>query len=233
MAMTQPYQTWEGAREENLPLKAFMRRANRDSEHLPCLQNLRKVYMIVDFSGRCDDERYYNHIEFLDSFDLFVKLPSITSVGIDTLVDDQLDEPLVKLRESNITELCINTRGRTEFTHHEFNGKAFLKALLAHKTTLDSLDLDTEVSLYTPCWNIEDEFEDWDEEDYTREFLGSFWDTHGKLKDFIALKNLSIAIDVLFYLIGDDNEPSEQQPKTTLLEGIPDNLEYLCIRGYQ
>ncbi|KAJ5723700.1 hypothetical protein N7488_001735 [Penicillium malachiteum] len=108
MAMTQPYQTWDGARKENLPLKVFMSRINWDSEDLPSLQNLRKVYMIIDLSGKRDDERYYNHIEFLDCFELFDQLPSITSVGIDTLVDDRQDEPLGELRESNVTELCIN-----------------------------------------------------------------------------------------------------------------------------
>ncbi|KAJ5609475.1 hypothetical protein N7528_010042 [Penicillium herquei] len=258
MAMTQPYRTWEGAREDKLPLKIFMRRANMDIENLPYLQNLRKVYMIVDFSERRDDERYYNHIEFLDCFELFDKLPSITSVGIDTLVDDRLDEPLVELRNSNVTELCINHSsvstpylarailtckvlkkfqysigGRAEFEHYQFYEKIFLQAILAHRTTIESLDLDTANGLDTPCWNIEDELEEWDEEDYIRDFIESFSDTHGRLKDFIGLKHLSIAIDVLFYLIGGDSEPSEQQPETTLLEGLPDNLEYLCIRGYQ
>ncbi|KAJ6022107.1 hypothetical protein N7540_007611 [Penicillium herquei] len=258
MTMTQPYQTWEGAREENLPLKAFMRRANRDPENLPYLQNLREIYMIVDLSGKCDDDRYYNHIEFLDCFNLFDQLPSITSVGIDTLADDVQDEPLVEQRTSNLTELCINHSsvstpylarailackvlkkfqysigGRAEDEQNGFGDKIFLKAILAHRTTLESLDLDTEINIYNARWDIDDEFEILDEEDYNHEFLASLWETHGTLKDFIALKNLSLAIDVLFYMIRGDNELSEQQEKTRLLEGLPDNLETLCIRGYQ
>ncbi|KAJ5735755.1 uncharacterized protein N7483_000880 [Penicillium malachiteum] len=247
MGMTQPYQTWEGAREENLPLKAFMRQANRATENLPYLQNLREVYIIVDLSGECDDERYYTHIEFLDCFNLFDHLPSIISQ----------DAPLVEQRTSNFTELCINHSsvstpymarailackalknfqysigGRFEYEPNEFNEKTFLKAILAHKTTLESLDLNTENSLYNPRWETADEFEDADEEDYNHEFLGSFWETHGSLKDFTALKNLSITIDVLFYLIRGDHELLEQQAKIKLFEGLPDNLESLCIRGY-
>ena len=272
LGMTQPFASWT-SRVGNFPLEAFLSRANNSSESLPYLQSLRKVYMIVDQSGELDLPGYYTHIEFLDCFDLFDKLPSITTVGIDTLTDDQQDEPSIKQRQSNLTELCIthsnistpymahailackvlkkfqySVGGRGEYEVRSFDKKTVMKALFAHKSSLETLDIDAGIVHWDPCWrgddnlepiflhddmDDEDAFEDGEEDDPHREFLGSFWGNTGTLKDFASLKNLSVGIDLLFYLVKSDSQLSRERTNVQLVDGIPNNLEHLCIRGYE
>ncbi|KAJ6031612.1 hypothetical protein N7540_002344 [Penicillium herquei] len=273
MGMTQPFPSWWSSQEENFPLKAFLSRANNSSHALPYLQKLRKVYMIVDEAGELDEPGFYTHIEFLDCFDLFDKLPSIVSVGIDVLTDNQQDEPVIEQRQSNLTELCIthsnlsapyiarailackvlkkfqySVGGRDELEIKSFNKKTVVKALFAHKASLETLDIDVLIAHWDSCWrgkdNLEriflrydgdndDEFEDSDENDSYHDFLGSFWENRGTLKDFVSLKKLSVGVDLLFYFIKRDSQLSREWSNVKLVDGLPDNLESLCIRGYE
>lgn len=272
LGMTQPFASWS-SRQGNFPLEAFLSRANHSSDALPYLQNLRKVYMIVDQSGELDMPGYYTHIEFLDCFDLFDKLPSITTVGIDTLTDDQQDEPGIKQAQSNLTELCIthsnisatcmarailackvlkkfqySVGGRDEHEVRFLEKKTVMKALFAHKESLKTLDIDAIIVHWDSCWreydnleriflhddrDNEDPFEDGDEDRPDHDFLRSFWGNSGTIKDFVSLKSLSVGIDMLFYLIKGDSQLSRERTNVKLVDELPDNLESLCIRGYE
>jgi hypothetical protein len=56
----------------------------------------------------------------------------------------------------------------------------------------------------------------------------------GSLKGFAALKRLSLGIQTLLYFTTGVHEGiSEKQKKVMFGEYLPDNLSYLCIRGYQ
>jgi len=60
----------------------------------------------------------------------------------------------------------------------------------------------------------------------------SFWYQRGCLKDFVALKRLRIGVNFLLYFaagVKNDNENKD----VPLVEYLPPNLEYLCIRGYE
>ncbi|KAJ5726043.1 uncharacterized protein N7483_007400 [Penicillium malachiteum] len=258
MGMTQPFASWS-SQEENFPLKAFLSQANKNSDILPYLQSLRRVYMIVDQAGELDEPGFYTHIEFLNCFDLFDKLPSIVSVGIDTLTDDQQDEPEIEQRQSDLTELCIthsnvsthyiarailackvlkrfqySVGGREELDVKYFNKKTLVKALFTHKASLETLDIDAEIEgswwrqkdnpkhpLPQNDRDNEDLFEDGDENDSYHDFL----DHSGK--------TLSVGSDLLFYLIKRDIQLSRERKNVKLVDGLPDNLEFLCIRGYE
>ncbi|KAJ5808006.1 hypothetical protein N7474_009275 [Penicillium riverlandense] len=268
--MTQPSATFHHVDRSYYPLEQFLHRANADPDNKSYLRNLHQVYIMVDEAGELDDSDFYIHIEFLESFQMFDKLPSIESVGIDAFRDDDQDEPTIEQGTSNLSKLYINhsslnthciarailscrvlkelqysIEGRAE---HErdmkgpLNERTFTKAILGHKTTLESLDVDVgKDTSYLDRGRedrIEDEREsrvmDYDEEDEISQFLTSFWGNSGSLKDFGALKRLSLGIGLLLYLAkGVSGAPGEEEEQVMLADCLPDNLEYLCIRGYQ
>lgn len=263
LAMTQPSSTFDSSSMSYYPLERFLHRANGDPDGRPYLQNLQKVYMMVDESGDCDDGRYYIHIEFIDCFRMFDRLPSIMAVGTDALTDDDQDEPTIEQGMSNLTKLQINHSslnthylarailsckvlkelqysigGRAAREPQLMNHKTFTKAILRHKGTLESLDIDSgQDTFYLHRYgnSIEDELgfrlEDFDEGDIIVQLLSSFWGNSGSLKDFLSLKRLSMGIGLLLYLaIGVDGEAKE---RTMLVDCLPSHLEYLRIRGYQ
>ncbi|KAJ5087559.1 hypothetical protein N7456_011175 [Penicillium angulare] len=275
MAMTQPYSPLSED-PEIFPLKAFLLRANSNPDNLPYLRNLRKVYVMVDQSGdfRCrDDERFYVHIDFLDCFRFFDRLPSITTVSVDALTDDEEHEPTVQPSQSNLAELCITRSnistpymalailsckvlkrfqysigGRIERGEKSLNKKTLAKALLVHKESLEILDVDVHIPHFALPWDEDDnleedfldthkdtagQFEEMDENDTYYDFLASIWDNSGTFKEFVALRHLSLGIDLLFYLVKSDSQMSSKMTNTRLVNGLPDNLESLCIRGHQ
>lgn len=120
------------------------------------------------------------------------------------------------------------------------------KVLCEHKHTLETLDLDVESHLpmlrdwdenkvqehfaeKNPAWHADEE-----EEALEFQFLTSIWKLEGSLKDFTALKSLTIGIGLLLYFAkGVFLNPDTRQRPIMLLDCLPDNLESLCIRGYQ
>ncbi|KAJ5375685.1 hypothetical protein N7517_007691 [Penicillium concentricum] len=125
-----------------------------------------------------------------------------------------------------------------------FNPKTFIKVLCAHKETLEILDVDVENEIYT--------FEMVDEEerdiqlnehgglnetrisDEITRFYKLIWTYGGSLKEFVALKRLSLGINFLLYFAaGFSGESYKKREKLNLVECLPVGLEYLCVRGYQ
>ncbi|KAJ5822563.1 hypothetical protein N7447_004903 [Penicillium robsamsonii] len=125
-----------------------------------------------------------------------------------------------------------------------FNPKAFIKVLYAHKDTLEILDVDTENHI--DIFQIDDEEEreiqfnehggpdDNDISDDTAAFYELIWTYGGSLKEFVALKRLSLGINFLLYFAaGVSGEQHKKGEKWDLVECLPVGLEYLCVRGYQ
>lgn len=188
--MTQPFSVFSGfhrggERRVHFPLDRLLRRANAKPASTPYLQNLRKVYMIVD--DRYSDDRFYMAIDFLECVTLFDCLPSIESISTDALCDDENGEARVVLesRSSNISRIHINhsalqtnflvsliqsCKVLREFQYTiggrcvsggwmaPFNAKAFIKSICPHKDTLEVLDIDAEHNMryFHPSYFEED-----------------------------------------------------------------------------
>ncbi|GIK06643.1 hypothetical protein Aspvir_002293 [Aspergillus viridinutans] len=136
-------------------------------------------------------------------------------------------------------EYSIGGRGSVNGTHPTFNTKTFILCVLEHKTTLEKLDLDVETHILGTIYRALEDF-DFDVEDGRAEAQAywiesppnSFWDQRGCLKDFEALKRLSIGVNFLLYFAAGVNNENENKI-VSLVEYLPPNLEYLCIRGYE
>jgi hypothetical protein len=184
LAMTQPFSLFSGfyrGRERpqddevHFPLDRLLRRANAKPASTPYLQNLRKVYMIVD--DRHLDDRFYMAIDFLECATLFDRLPSIESISTDALCDDENGEARVVLepRSSNISKIHIDhsalpttflvsliqsCKVLREFQYAiggrcvlggwfaPFDAKTFIKSICPHKDTLEVLDIDAEHNMH-------------------------------------------------------------------------------------
>ncbi|CAI7625595.1 unnamed protein product [Penicillium pancosmium] len=275
LAMMLPWATWSSRDGDYYPLEQFLLEANSSSVAKPYLQNLREVYIMTDESGYNEyqetiDDRYYVHTDFLDCFRMFDKLPSIETLSIDGITDDDEDEPNIEEAASKLTKLHINHSalddiylaraisackslkelqysigGRETLSRDKghLNNKTFSKAILKHKNSLEVLDIDSGKDFY--YHNISDIDTGYDNEggDQLRlyrlvgeteitDFLSSFWDNHGSLKDFSNLKSLSLGIGLLMYLVyGEIGIRDGTESK--LIDSIPKNLEYLCVRGYR
>lgn len=272
LAMTQPSKTWSSHRGY-YPLEQFLLQANSNPEDKPYLRDLREVYIMADEaglfeSGEHDDDRFYIHIDFLDCFRMFDRLPSIESVGVDGITDDDQDEPMIEQGLSKMTALRINHsalselylarailackslkifqytiggRGQLEPRGH-INNKTFSKAILKHKNTLEVLDVNSEND-FSHYGSEDDDYdiegpdqlleylEEGEDED-TTEFLRSFWENHGSLKEFPKLNSLSLGIGLLMYLAHGANGTWDDD-ECGLANGLPQTLEYLTIRGYE
>jgi hypothetical protein len=158
-----------------------------------------------------------------------------------------------------LKEFQYTTGGRRSFdeTDFIFNPKALMKGLCEHKETLEILDVDADTHVFyfradylelKPAislgTNFDDcllrdpyyaDFEDDDDCDREeREFLTRIWEHRGTLKDFVALKELSMGIGfLLFFADGLGGTVRTKRANSMLVDSLPDSLEYLCIRGYQ
>jgi hypothetical protein len=137
-------------------------------------------------------------------------------------------------------EYSIGGRGPADGTTHAiFNPKTFILSVLEHRTTLEKLDLDAEGHLYDFRFRDPADFE-FDRGNaraeaqayWTEPPPDSFWDQPGCLKDFVALKRLSIGVNLLLYFAAGVNNENESK-SVSLVEYLPPKLEYLCIRGYE
>ncbi|KAJ5160818.1 uncharacterized protein N7482_007822 [Penicillium canariense] len=281
LAMTQPFDSyypfyldaekWPRDWHVDYPLDRLLRRANADPANTPYLQNLRKVYMMVEEFGVMDDPRFYNHIEFFDCMTLFDHLPSIESIGTDALEENENDIPRLVSGSSNISKIHLNHcslhtpylayviqsckalrefqytiggRGVRDRSYPLFNIKTFIKSICPHKDTLEVLDIDAESHMYylDPYHQeeglVDQEIDEratdlyMDQEEEKLQFLRSFWGNSGSLKDFCALKRLSLGIGGLLYFAKGVGENDERREPVMLPDGLPENLEYLCVRGY-
>lgn len=61
----------------------------------------------------------------------------------------------------------------------------------------------------------------------------SIWDLDASLKDFVALKELSMSIGLLIYFAQGVGVDDGKRASVRLMDRLPDSLEYLSIRGYK
>ena len=288
--MTQPFHHYHDLEEgeelaKEFPLVQVFRHANSRPEGTRFLQKLRDVYLINRENHYRSDARFYVQTDLIACLELFNKLPSIESFGIDVLESDEdngkqtceeasSNISKIKINHSflgsnyllcvmasskTLTELQYTTGGRASLDGVPmFNPKAFIKGLSAHKRTLKVLDIDTEKFTWSYPGEAKSQgsfFDDWDEyggpgefdfdvyepdkldEDHPElkmhRYLTSIWDRDASLKDFVALKELSIGIGLLVYFAQGVGIDDAKRASVRLMDCLPDSLEYLSIRGYE
>ncbi|KAJ5605008.1 hypothetical protein N7510_010162 [Penicillium lagena] len=290
MAMTQPFDHYTDLEEgkewaKEFPLVQVFRYANSRPEGTHFLQKLRDVYLINRDRRDIDDDRFYAQTDLIACLELFNKLPSIESFGIDVLESDENNGKQtceeasshiskIKINHSSLdsgyllcvmassktlTEIQYTTGGRASLDggYPMFNPKAFFKGLSVYKNSLKALDIDTEQ--FTPSYPGEAKsqglFVDWDQyggpgefdfdaygPDFLTEddpdlkahrYLTSIWDRDASLKDFGALKELSLGIGLLLYFAQGVEIDDMKRASFMLTDCLPDSLEYLSIRGYE
>ncbi|KAJ5215873.1 uncharacterized protein N7498_002280 [Penicillium cinerascens] len=280
LVMTQPFSVFSGfysgfERPQDdgvqFPLHRLLSRANANPASIAYLQNLRKVYMIVD--DRNSDYRFYMALDFLECATLFDRLPSIESISTDALCDDENAEARVVLepRSSNISRIHIrhsalpttflvsliqSCKVLREFQYTiggrcvlggwyvPFKARTFIKSICPHKDTLEVLDIDAENNMhyFQPSYFEEGRVdqgidqstpESDNDDDDERQMLRSFSSNSGSLKEFRALKRLSVGIGFLVYFAMGVRKNNEPRQPFLLPEALPESLEYLCIRGYE
>ncbi|KGO73222.1 hypothetical protein PITC_003100 [Penicillium italicum] len=269
MALTHPSGS-SCNRTIDFPLARLLRQANASPENKPYLRNLRKVYVINKNDSTWSDGRFYLQMDFSGCLGLFDNLLSIESVRVDIMEDPnenfEFKEKCSKISKISILHSSVDSlylanliwsckilkefqysiggRASSDGSFPFFNPKAFIKALCAHKETLEILDVDVENEIY--------KFEIADEEERDHDFNhngGPFessiseetcafytliWKYGGTLKEFVALKRLSLGINFLLYFAaGANGEPYIKSEKLDLVDCLPVGLEYLCVRGYQ
>ncbi|KGO48344.1 hypothetical protein PEX1_021370 [Penicillium expansum] len=215
-----------------------------------------RFYVPMDFSGclrlfdnlqsiesvRVDimEEDPNGNVEFKEKCSNISKI-SIHNSSVDSLYLANLIWSCKILKEF---QYSIGGRASNDGGFAMFNPKAFIKVLCAHKKTLEILDVDAENEIY--IFEVADEEERDDQfnqygspfesgiSDETCKFYKSIWTYNGSLKEFVALKRLSLGINFLLYLAaGVSGEPYEKREKLDLVDCLPVGLEYLCVRGYQ
>jgi hypothetical protein len=139
-------------------------------------------------------------------------------------------------------QYSIGGRANADGGQPNFNPKTFIQTILTHKETLEVLDVDTEAHIFHFIdgdgdeEEMEEDFENYggrrDAEDASRGGPpGSIWEQSGSLRDFSALKRLSLGVNFLMYFARGVNPRKEKNFK--LVDCLPVNLEYLMIRGYE
>lgn len=128
-----------------------------------------------------------------------------------------------------------------------FDVRVFIKSISPYNETLEVIDIDAEGNtFYLEPEHFEDDRIDEELElrglldidfehlgDEKNQFLRSFWENTGSLKDFRALKRLSMGIGLLMYFAMGIKEGEGPRKPINLWEELPESLEYLCIRGYE
>ncbi|KAJ5096992.1 hypothetical protein N7456_007713 [Penicillium angulare] len=164
---------WPRESNVDFPLDRFLRRTNAEPDNIPYLQNLRRVYMILDDEDMNDS--YYVGMDFLDCTTLFDRLPSIESIATDALIEDENALSRLVPRSSNISKVRLNHsalqapyiahiiqscktlrefqyttggRGVVDGSFKPFNIKTFIKSISPHKDTLEVLDIDDESHMF-------------------------------------------------------------------------------------
>ncbi|KAJ5082188.1 hypothetical protein N7532_011231 [Penicillium argentinense] len=198
-----------------LPLAQIHRETNANPNSKPFLQNLRKVYMINDEAEMENNGKFYLEHDLVRDFTLFDQLPSIETVGIDIMTFGNGKSPY-SLQPINISRFAIN---------HSFLDTWHLLGLIkARKETLEELDVDAEEARGFAT----------EAEIRYGEYLRSIWDRSGSLKSFSALERLRMGVGFLYYFAnGVRGSSDEKCEKVRVVGRLPENLESLCIIGYQ
>lgn len=127
-----------------------------------------------------------------------------------------------------------------------FNARTFIKSICLHKNTLEVLNIDAEENMgysHPFCFDsdrVEQELDelskgvdDDDDDDDQRQMLQTLSSNSGSLKEFRALKRLSVGIGFLIYFAMGVGETDKRSQTFLLQEALPERLEYLSIRGYE
>ncbi|KAL2816487.1 hypothetical protein BJX63DRAFT_430185 [Aspergillus granulosus] len=232
---------------------------------VPYLQHLREVEIINAPQSSLDDGRFYMRMELYTPILTICKLPSIRSVTTDLVDEYDVGEDLepgssnithIAIHHSSMSSsylapiicMCkelhdfsysVGGRSTNDGGYPLFNPKTIIRALLFHKQTLGNLDLDVEsyIHQFTSSCDYAYILLDFDRPDYLEgePEIPGLRAQSGSLRDFQALKRLSIGIGFLFYFAGgtDRDYNSDQNSYCKLISSLPPNLEYLCIRGYK
>ncbi|EAW19873.1 uncharacterized protein NFIA_094930 [Aspergillus fischeri NRRL 181] len=211
-------------------LDLLLRETNKDSLGKPYLENLRRVYMTNLGDDHFDDGEVYVAMDFIGCLAMLRNLPSLEWIRTDVLAEDDNVKPSLEPKSSN---------GVGQQYTRDINPRTFILSVLEHKSTLEKLDLDAEAHITDFNFRDPGDFE-FDGEDARAEAQAywaepppdSFWDQRGSLKDFEALKRLSIGVNLLLYFAAGVNNEDENK-SVSLVKYLPPNLEYLCIKGYE
>ncbi|KAL3472053.1 hypothetical protein BJX99DRAFT_12492 [Aspergillus californicus] len=122
--------------------------------------------------------------------------------------------------------------------HSGFILNALMRVMIIHRDTLEVLDMDLESHIYPFGYYSSDATRqqgfNQDESQYGDNELepdSPLRKLEGSLKDFSAMKKLSLSISVLMYWAKGVN--GDVSMKGTLVDNLPPRLEYLCVRGYK
>jgi hypothetical protein len=237
------------------------------------LQRLQRIDLLHTDDALDNDPLYFNRYDLLYHMSLFHQLPSIEHVRVGGMEIDENGREDFPPLTSNLHHielvhsvlptmfLCsiITSSKRLRHFTHSVGGRATLdtgnwnmgfpaifRALLLHRESLESLDLDTD-SDYSHDLEYE-EFEEYladsgtgMDDDETEEDRQAFMNQQsvvkliflqmGCLRSFTALRRLSIGVQCLFQMA--HGISADSHFATALADVLPPNLEYLCIRGYE
>lgn len=237
------------------------------------LQRLRRVDLLHTDDALDNDPLYFNRYDLLYHMSLFHQLPSIEHVCVGGMEIDENGREDIAPLSSNLDKiellhsvlptmfLCTvisSSKTLRQFTH-SVGGRAtqdtgnwhmafpaIFRALLIHRESLESLNLDTDADYSDELEH--EEFEEYlcdsheSEIDETEEERKAFinqksvvelvFTQMGCLRNFTALRRLSIGVRCLFQMANGTTSDfaSSNMPLADLL---PPNLESLSIRGYQ
>ncbi|GKU01129.1 f-box containing protein [Fusarium langsethiae] len=214
-------------------LREYLLKNNYGQLNRFALQQLKTVEFVKEYPL---DNRVYVIVEFLEYVRHFGKLPAMESLTMEGVMETEVND-LVSPGTSNIKNIHL--------THCEISGSTLSKmirsskalkelrvslgglwhmdmgawnirpqtvgkSLQQHQNSLNMLDLDILNFDYT-------EIESWENISLTI----------GSLHDFHAMTHLSIGLSALF-------GPSygRKEPPFRLIDGLPPNLECLCLYGY-
>ncbi|KAJ0426195.1 hypothetical protein BJY00DRAFT_273164 [Aspergillus carlsbadensis] len=258
--------------EVRYPLDYLLRSVNSNpTKPFPYLQNLRDVYVINNPRLDWEDERFYISMDLFTPISTICTLPSIESVRSDVVEEDENGRPGLEPRSSDITNIALHHssvsssylaslicscktlksfsysvggRSTNDGGYPAFSPRTLIRALLYHKDTLETLDLDVDSYIYhfDPQIPIADarhalEKEELYDDDPNRNLPADFRSHCGALTDFTKLKRLSIGVSLFFYLAWGVDVPTGlehvRDDKMSLLSFLGGDLEYLCLRGYK
>ncbi|KNG85335.1 hypothetical protein ANOM_006285 [Aspergillus nomiae NRRL 13137] len=136
----------------------------------------------------------------------------------------------------------VGGRAISDGSTQSFNPKTFFFTILPHRETLEILDVDVEyyIGEFSPEIVDAEELDELFEQhggrrDADHVWTGtpseSLWTQSGSLREFCALKQLSIGVNTLMYYAQGVNLAKRQC--FNLVDSLPPNLESLLIRGYE
>ncbi|OKL58672.1 hypothetical protein UA08_06034 [Talaromyces atroroseus] len=211
-----------------------------------------RCYSFMDFTGAL---AMFHRLPSINSVsvDLLLEMPYATPVA--EIAESNVSR--IAIHHSSITsmylaslicsckalrefEYSIGGRSRTPPAVSFFNVKTFIKAILMHKETLEILDVDVEEDmgyLFKVDSSTRDRCLDVQYGQREAEVGRSgpppvaMWDQSGSLRDFHALKRLSLGVHFLMYFAR--GVKPTHDGSFSLVDCLPESLESLCIRGYE